>query len=167
MKYFGEDKKVSEKKYRQFVSALITMQYDSPLRAVVGSTLLGSEGFINAIKEKYLYRKTPDKNVPALKELTRPPSGRPSIHTINKLVDKVFRKDTPLSRGAKIYLCTKYSGQKLKKIGLSFSIGESGVCQASRRFEKRIQQDRELEMEVKKVENVLAQSRVKTCPLRF
>ncbi len=155
LQYFGEDKKVSEKKYRRFVSALIARQYDSPLRAVVGSTLLGSEGFINSIKEKYLYRKTPDKNVPALKELTRQPSGRPSIDQINKLVDTVSWKDTALSRGVKIYLCKKYSGQKLKEIGANFSIGESGVCQASRRFEKRIRQDRGLEMKVKKIETGL------------
>jgi putative transposase len=162
LKYFGIDKKISEKKYRRFVSALIAMQYDSPLRAVVGSTLLGSEGFINSIKEKYLYRKTPDKNVPALKELTRQPSGRPSIHQINKLVDTVYRKDTALSRGVKIYLCKTYSGQRLKKIGASFSIGESGVCQASRRFEERIHKDRGLEMEVRKIENKLVKSIVKT-----
>ena len=147
----------SEKKYRQFVSALIAEQYDSPLRAVVGSTLLGSEGFINSIKEKYLYRKTPDKNVPALKELTKQPPGRPSINKINKLVDIVYRKDTPLSRSVKIYLCKKYSGKRLKKIGAIFSIGESGACQASRRFEEKIQQDKLLEMEVKKIENELAQ----------
>jgi len=77
-------------------------------------------------------------------------------------VDTVSWKDPALSRGTKIYLCKKYSGQRLKRIGASFSIGESGVCQASRRFEKRIHQDRELEMKVKKIENKLDQSRVKT-----
>jgi putative transposase len=162
LKYFGEDQRVSEKKYRRFVSALIAMQYDSPLGAVVGSTLLGSDGFIDSIKEKYLYRRTPDKNVPALKELTRQPSRRPSIRQINKLVDTVYWKDPALPRGAKIYLCKKHSGQRLKKIGAGFSISESGVCQASRRFEERINQDRGLEMEVKKIENKLIQSRVKT-----
>jgi hypothetical protein len=54
-----------------------------------------------------------DKNVPALKELTR------------------------------------------QAFGVSFSIGVSGVCQASRIFEERIHQDRALKMEVRKIENEL------------
>jgi len=70
-------------------------------------------------------------------------------------VDTLYWKDTALLRGVKIYLCKKYSGQRLKKIGASFSIGESGVCQASRRFEERMHQDTVLKMEVRKVENEL------------
>ena len=77
-------------------------------------------------------------------------------------MDTLSWEDEALSRGAKIYLCKKYSGQRLKKIGDSFSIGESGVCQASRRFKEMIHQDRGLEMEVKKIENKLALSSVRT-----
>jgi len=39
-------------------------------------------------------------------------------------------------------LCHKFSGQKLKEIGLHFGIGVSGVSQASRRVALQIKEDK-------------------------
>jgi len=55
----------------------------------------------------------------------------------------------------------------LKKTGDSFSIGESGVCQAGRRFAERIHKDGGLEMEVRKIENELVKSIGMACLLCF
>jgi len=53
-------------------------------------------------------------------------------------VDTVAWRDAGLSRGIKIYLCRQYSGARLKEIGAFFDIGESGVSQASRRIEEKV-----------------------------
>ena len=67
--YFGEKISTAQKVYRRFVNDLIDEEYDSPLKEVVSSTLLGSTDFIEHIKEEYLSKKKPDKELPALKEL--------------------------------------------------------------------------------------------------
>jgi len=43
-----------------------------------------------------------------------------------------------------MYLCQKYTGEKLKKIGLQFGIGESGVSQSCRRVAQKIEKDKNL-----------------------
>jgi len=158
LNYFGDEKHIAEKKYQWFVNERINTEYDSPLNEVVGSTLLGSEEFLSSIKEKYLSGKKPDKNIPALKVF----SEKPSMQQIIELVDTVSWNDVALSRVIKIYLCRQYSGEKLKKIGAYFGLGESGVCHASQRIEKKIHQNLLLNNKVKKIEKKLCLSSVKT-----
>ena len=50
-----------------------------------------------------------------------------------------------------IYLCHKFSGQKLKEIGLHFGIGVSGVSQASRRVALQIKDDKKLKKKIDKI----------------
>jgi len=52
--FFGQKRSVARKAYRQFVEALVKQDYESPLKDVFASTILGSLGFIKAIQEKYL-----------------------------------------------------------------------------------------------------------------
>ncbi len=106
----------------------------------MSSTLLGSANFIEFIKDKYLKDKKFASDIPALKRL----SEKVSINDISKKTDKDFGKEPVLARCIKIYLCQKYTGDKLKDIGKYFGIGESGVSQASRRFAQRINNDKPL-----------------------
>ena len=64
--------------------------------------------------------------------------------------------------GCELVLPGNLQPDALKEIGAGFSIGESGVCQASRRFEERIHGDKGLEKKIKKIENKLYLSMVKT-----
>jgi len=50
-----------------------------------------------------------------------------------------------------IYLCHKFSGQKLKEIGLHFGIGVSGVSQASGRVALQIKGDKKLKKKIDKI----------------
>jgi chromosomal replication initiation ATPase DnaA len=53
-------------------------------------------------------------------------------------------KDKVLARNVKMYLCQRYTGKKLKKIGLHFGIGESGVSQACKRVAQKTEKDKKL-----------------------
>jgi chromosomal replication initiation ATPase DnaA len=44
-----------------------------------------------------------------------------------------------VARNAKMYLCQRYTGKKLKEFDLHFGIGESGVSQACRRVTQKIE----------------------------
>ncbi len=42
------------------------------------------------------------------------------------------------------HICHKYSGSKLKEIGQHFAIRESAITEASRRFQLKMEKDKEL-----------------------
>jgi len=60
-------------------------------------------------------------------------------------------EDVGLLKRVQIYLCHKFSGQKLKDIGLRFVIGVSGVSQASSRVESQIKDDKKLKKKINKI----------------
>jgi REP element-mobilizing transposase RayT len=156
--YFGTSMSSAQKNYQSFVSALANKQYESPLEKVVSSTLLGSAEFVDYIKEKYLLDKKPDNNLPALKEL----SERASMRDIFDEVDSEVSEEQSLARDIKLYLCRRYTRERLKDIGKHFGIGESGVSQAYRRVLEKIPNDRKLKRKIEKIEKNLNLSRMKT-----
>lgn len=158
LSYFGKKASRAQQAYRDFVNAVTGQKYKSPLEQVVGSTILGSEDFIEAIRDRYLDNREIDPNLPALKQL----SGKPLIPEIREEVELVFGEDCLLAREVGLYLCQKYTGERLKQIGRHFGIGESGVSQASRRIAMKIDQDNRLRKKVKNIENKLDLSRMKT-----
>ena len=149
--YFGDKVSIAQKGYHSFVSAMVNKKYDSPLDEVVSSTLLGSPGFIAFIKDRFLSGKKPDKNLPALKELVE----KASMQDVFDEVESVLGKQPALARNVKMFLCQRYTGEKLKDIGTHFGIGESGVSQASRRVNDKIRKEKKFRRKIRKVEKYL------------
>jgi len=156
--YFGKKVSIAQKGYQRFVNAIVNKKYDNPLDEVVSSTLLGSADFIAFIKDKFLSGKKPDKELPALKELI----DKASLKDIFDEVESVFGKEAALSRNVKMFLCQRYTGEKLKDIGTYLEIGESGVSQACRRVKDKIRKDKKLERKISKIEKKINASRMKT-----
>jgi putative transposase len=148
--YFGKKTTAAQKKYSDFVNALIDKEYDSPLKETVASTILGGIEFVNKIKDKYLSGKGIDRNLPALRELTKT-----SIEEIIREVEAALGKNEVLSKKASIYLCHRYSGRTLREIGRHFSIGESAVSQTSKRFSMLLDRDKKLNKKIKYICNRL------------
>ena len=156
--YFGQKVPAAQKAYQKFVSTFVNQEYDSPLDEVVSSTLLGSPDFIEFIKDNFLIGKKPDKELPALKKLIK----RVSMQDIFEEVELVFTDDEVLARNVKMYLCQRYTGERLKDIGLHFGIGESGVSQAGRRVAQKIENDKQLKKRITKISKKMNLSRMKT-----
>ena len=157
LSYFGKKVSIAQNNYQQFVTEIISKKYDSPLDDVISSTLLGSPDFIAFIKDKYLSGKEPDKDIPALKELTE----KVSVQDIFDEVEFVFGKESVLARNVKMFLCQRYTGEKLKVIGKYFGISESGVSQASRRISQKSDKDKKLKKKIEKIEKKFKLSRMK------
>ena len=157
LSYFGKKVSIAQNNYQQFVTEIISKKYDSPLDDVISSTLLGSPDFIAFIKDKYLSGKEPDKDIPALKELTE----KVSVQDIFDEVEFVFGKESVLARNVKMYLCQRYTGEKLKVIGKYFGISESGVSQANRRISQKSDKDKKMKKKIEKIEKKLKLSRMK------
>ena len=133
------------------MNKLSDQKYQSPLIGVVGSTILGSPDFIDFIKDKYLSGKKADRDLPALKEL----SEKASMSDIINEVESVFEKEQQLAKNIKLYLCKRYTQEKLKDLGKHFGIGESGVSQACRRFAQKIDRDKKLKRKIERIEKKL------------
>ena len=73
-----------------------------------------------------------------------------------------FSRDKALARNVKMYLSQKYTGKKLKEIGMRFGIGESGVSQSCRRVAQRMEKDKKLKKKIDRLEKQIYMSRMKT-----
>jgi hypothetical protein len=154
--FFGGNNSAARKRYRKFVNDLVEQEYESPLKNIIASTILGSVGFVKEIQEKYLGSVKNDRNIPAMTELSK----RKTIEEIRQTIDGVFVNEPWLAQKAALYVCHKFSGRKLKEIGMSFGVGESAVSQTSRRFSQVVAKDKTLRKRMKKIQKELFLSNV-------
>ncbi len=148
----------ARKQYRQFVESMIGHEYESPLRGVFASCILGGVDFIHEIRLKHLPDQSQARNVPSLKQL----SEKPTIDQIRSAVEEELTEDPRLCRRVQMYLCQKYTGQKLKDIGNEFGVGESAVAQAGRRVSAEMEEDKNLKRKIVNISGKLGLSRMKT-----
>lgn len=148
--YFGNSD-VAQKKYQAFVEDLIGSEYESPLQGTVGSSILGSAGFVEEITSVHVDTKEADKNVPSLRQL----ATRPSLEKIINVVKTHFVENEKLARQASVHLCHKYSGERLREIGKLFDVGETAIIEASRRFSLKMGEDEKLKKMLERVKREL------------
>ena len=149
--YFGTAGPESRRNYKSYVNEKVAGGYFSPLMEVVASTILGSEDFVREIQQKMLADRPPDRDLPALRELKEGPQPK----EINEVAQKIFVDNRKLARFAGIYLCHRYSRAKLKEIGDLFLLSESGVNQASRRFEASMKVEAQLREKIEQIREIL------------
>ena len=150
--YFGGQGRSGYRRYREFVEKGLTMELESPLREVIASTFLGSEGFTERIRKEYLEDKSFDKrNLPAVKLILKGPHPG----EIEKVVAQVVGKDHDLYRKFCIHLSHRYSGIGLEEIGRHFGMKESAVSQSSRRFKRAIDEHKEMERTLDRIKKEL------------
>ena len=156
LSYFDKKPTVAMKIYRSFVHTLIDQEYESPLVELSHSVILGSQEFVDVIKDKFLKGKKTDRELPALNEIT----NRPGLDHIEQVVDSLLQPDEKLARQVKLYLCHRYSGKKLREIGKRFGVSESGVTQASRRIRLKQKNDKKFGKLITKTAKTLSLSNV-------
>ena len=112
---------------------------------------MGSVDFVKEIKERFIEGKKANRDLPALKALI----SEPSIEEIINAVESEFFQQHVLVKNVSLYLCHRYTANKLKQIGGHFNIGESAVSQANRRISVKIKQDKILKKLIKRIEKKL------------
>jgi len=144
---FDDSAASAQKKYRVFVEEAIDEERESPLACVVAATILGSADFVAEIQERHVLAKPADRNLPALRQLTK----KPAIDNIVEAVKETLGEDKQLAAKVAIHLCHKFSGEKLREIGKRFGVKDSAVSQASRRFLAEMDKDKNLKQTVGKL----------------
>jgi REP element-mobilizing transposase RayT len=145
--YFGGNNSGARNSYRDFVEDLLDKEYDSPLKQVIASTILGRPEFVSEITGRKLGEAQDVRNVPAIKEL----AIRPSVDDIIARVQKE-PVDQKLLRNISIYCCRQLSGARLQEIGAYFGISDAAVSQVSRRLTLKCEKDHELKQVVMRLE---------------
>jgi hypothetical protein len=156
--YFGNKTTLAQQRYQQFVLSLVDQAYDSPLREATGSVLLGTQDFIESIQSGHLFAESPNRDLPAIRQLL----PCISIERVVETVEEIFEKDRSLARNVSLYLCRKHTGEKLKTIGERFGISDSAVSQVCKRLPTRIENDVTLKDKLERAEKKLKMSNVET-----
>ena len=151
---FGRDKKKSRNKYRRFVEEGMERPIEDPLKKVVASTLLGSETFVQGVRGQWAKRMRTHRDIPALKRL----SYWPDLSLILEKSEETFGEGTLDSRRVALYLSHRLSGLSLREIGNSFGgVGPSAVTQNTKRFEKRLKEDKKLFQKVESLKKLVCE----------
>lgn len=138
------------KKYLEFVEDMLGMEYESPLRQIVASTLLGSESFLQEIMATHIDGKQIERDVPAIRELSK-------SRKVELIVENVrgFFGDTKLEQKVSIYLAHRKSGARLKELGAFFDKKDSAIAQTSRRLKNEMAGDLSFKKKVNDLEKKL------------
>jgi REP-associated tyrosine transposase len=146
--YFGKKVPSAQKGYRKFIRALVDVEYESPLEEVTASLLLGTDGFVDYIRDNFIRGRKPTRDLPAIGKL----APTISMDTVCDTVAACINEDSPHLRNVQIYFCWKLTGEKLKTIGDRFGISDAAVSQVCKRLKIRMGNDRKLRKRIETIE---------------
>lgn len=150
----SSNEREARRRYQAFVGEGMVKSLEDPLRKVVASTLLGTERFLEGVRERFIKKATTHRDLPALRKL----SSWPDLSTIVRESERVFGRGTIGSRRVALYLSHRLSGLSLGEIGGHFGgIGPSAVTQNTRRLEIILEQDKRFLAEVQNLKKILSE----------
>ena len=150
----SSNEREARKRYQTFIRESMTKSLKDPLRKVLASTLLGTERFIEEVKERFIKKATSHRDLPAVRKL----SSWPDLSSIVRESERVFGKGTKESRWVALYLSHRLSGLSLGEIGEYFGrIGPSAVSQNTRRLEIILEQDKKFLADVQNLKKILSE----------
>lgn len=134
-------------RYREFVEDRLDKEYESPLQEAVAGTILGRVAFIDKVKHNHLNSRGLAKDVPAVRQL----AVRPTVEEILSAVDKEMGASEKGARRVGLHLSHVLSGLPLRQLGEMFGMGETALCEASRRMRRQIAANPELAQVVARI----------------
>lgn len=137
--------------YRKFVEGMIGKVYETPLKAVVASTLLGTPGFVAEVSETHVSGLQPDRHVPSIKHLVQ----CPAVDEVLEAAKEVVGNENGLWRKVSIHLCHRHTGMKLKEIGERFGIGDAAVSVTSKRVHAQAENDPKIQEVLRAIRKLL------------
>lgn len=147
---FGRRLAEARRRYRRFVEEGLREGAPNPLEDIVAGAVLGSEQFVDRVKTRV--GDLPDGgDLSVVRSLRDKVSMERIVEVVSKAMDieesRVLSKGrhSNLARRIAIYLCRKYSGEKLSGIAVKFGgVTEASVSAISREMERLILADASL-----------------------
>ena len=157
---FAKDRKEGINTYRKFVVMETPEEINRIFSQSKFPSMLGSESFINRVKERFFHKKRHDE-IPESRKLA------PEAEKIKKAICNAYgiEESSLLSsrrgvlnepRNVAIFLLRRLRGEKLNDIGRQFGISKySSVSSVIEKMKREISADRRLRMKVKSIEKTL------------
>lgn len=151
----------SKRRYRRFVEEGLIREVENPLEAAQWQAVIGSERFLQRIKDRLQEHRPKRREVTALRRGTSAPEPRDLVERVAKHYDvKAARllngREYGLeARNAAMWVVWQLSGLSLREVGLLFGgIDYAAVAQRIRRIESRSTLRTELESLLKQCQKV-------------
>ena len=167
--YKGGDNRKGRDRYRQFIKQGIGEMLENPLDLGKGKGIVGDAHFVERIKERFLDKEAAQREQPALRQLTRTFDPEQLIdhfvHLVGKPKERICRRGKKtIERTMLMELLYRFCRIPQPEIGrLVGGIDYSGVSQARRRFQIKL----ENEPNLKKKFNELSEQLVKLSRLKI
>jgi hypothetical protein len=150
----SRNEKRARKGYRKFIGEGSKRAIKDPLEQVVSSAILGSEEFVDWVREKWVEKRAYHRDIPSLRQLSK----WPGLLSIQREAESLFGKRAEDSRRVALYLSHRLSGQSLGEIGSHFGgLDPSAVSQNTRRLEERLKGDAKLLEKVNQLRRILSE----------
>lgn len=157
---FGRSKKTSRKRYTEYLSESDPV---NPCKGIVGSSLMGSDGFVEWVKAAFLSSARGMVEISELKQLM----PRPSVELIVECVSQCFHApaETIFQRGAKcnlardvaIYLSRELSGQTCQALGQIFGrVSGAAITMRHKHIKQALTSSRRLKRDLQKLRKQIA-----------
>jgi len=166
LSYEGGDTQKGRDNYRSFMQSGFNEDIRNPLKIGAGHSIVGTNEFIDKVKEKYIEIKKPSREQPALKELTE-------VYTPEELIKQFCRyieieQMAICKRGINsnersmlMELLYRFCNITQTEIGrLMGGIDYSAVSQARKRFNLKLSKDTRLRSRFKKTVNQLSRLKI-------
>ena len=158
MSQFGKNLREAHKNYRDFVEGIDPSLIDNPGKSPKGGFILGSEAFIEWVKEQFLSLEPEDKEKPQLKSLK---SGI-EIGKIVSIVAESFGvepkhilargKKRNLARDVAIYFAKNLTGYSGEEIGEHFgAISGAAITMRHKAVVNQLKTDKKLNALMKRL----------------
>lgn len=166
--YMGGDNKQGRRKYRRFIHRGLEQELDNPSELGKGNGIIGEVNFVKWVKEKFINKETPKRELPALRVLSRTFEPEELIqHFVNingKTVEDICQRGKKsLERAMLMELLYRFCHLTQPEIGrLIGGIDYSAVSQARKRLQIQMEQKPKLKRNFDKISNKLLElSRIK------
>jgi hypothetical protein len=159
---FGRSKRTMRKRYVEYLSESDPL---NPGEDIVGSSILGSDGFVEWIKTSFLSSARGKLEIPELNQLV----PRASVESIVACVSQHFQtpEETIFQRGSKcnlardiaIYLARELSGHSCQALGQMFGhVSGAAITMRHKHVQGKLTSNRRLKRDLQKLRRQMTES---------
>lgn len=150
----GNTEKTAQAGYQAFVESAIGASLESPLKKVYGGTILGTEGFIEAVLGKISVKQRDSAETShrqALNAVMQPGGAIAAVRRHYGIAEDVVLSGEP--RAVCLYLLKRHSSAKNGDIGVMLGgMGAAAVAKSYQRITRRLEQDRDMAKAIATIE---------------
>jgi hypothetical protein len=158
--YFGLDETKTRKGYRSFVEEGVEKGIENPFKKVQGQLILGTDRFVDWVKETFFKENVSEREHPGLRRLRKRYTPDEVIQIISKVTGKkrnvlIAKNNRGIERAILIEMLYRYGRLRQSEIGeIMGRIDYSAISQARKRLQQKLKADNEMYTFFREIEGI-------------